>query len=567
MNITKKRKPIPGFIVRSLLRFIGVINIVLIGCFLIVGCSGSSDTPSTPSSTPYTQVNVDHTTYGWVTKAAVKNADGTVSVTIMEVPGFQSKTYTTEASLDTAAYKSPSTSVSRADALVTVLKNNAFAEIRFDSNDKVVDMELIEQSQVPNFDPASYMGELTAKGGGAGNMVAMGWVLAKDSAAKTVTVGDGNTLTNIFIEKYTLASDAKIYVVNNYISSTVGNWSLVKAGTFDDIKVTAKDSGGKDIYYTPDRYTAVCIFDKNYQSSWKDGTAKVKEMYVFNNPLTLTGASLYTPDAMQYDGTSWFPLKSKAVEKTWFDYNGSAFPIEMMKNRLYSVGDNYTHIYLFVSPDGTMSLLDMGNASAAYQYPLNVAKLGFDPRKVTNIFLTHGHGDHYGAYYEFCKMIRQAGIGAGKGWINSYATGATIANSEASFTLGATITDKSILYTANNTLAWDTWLDFLGKGHSCYIWRAMGHSNDTASFVIKITADKGDAFFKEGDVVSWVYFGGYAVQSGTRAGFARNGLVTSLQNQQSIVVPWAKAQSDYVYPLYSTRIRARFLKLTRRPRF
>jgi hypothetical protein len=179
-----------------------------------------------------------------------------------------------------------------------------------------------------------------------------------------------------------------------------------------------------------------------------------------------------------------------------------------------------------------------------------VAKLGYDPRKVTNIFLTHGHGDHYGAYYEFCKMIRQAGIGAGKGWINPYATGATIANAEASYTLGATITDKSILYTANSTLAWDTWLDFLGKGHSCYIWRAMGHSNDTASFVIKITADKGDAFFKEGDVVSWVYFGGYAVQAGARAGFARNSLVNSLQYQQQVIVPWAQAQSDYVYPLY-----------------
>ena len=162
---------------------------------------------------------------------------------------------------------------------------------------------------------------------------------------------------------------------------------------------------------------------------------------------------MYTPDGMQYDGTSWFPLKSKKVERTQPDYGGSAFPIEMMKNRLYSVGDNYTHIYLFVGADGTMSLLDMGNSTAAYQYPLNMAKLGFDPRKVTNIFLTHGHGDHYGAYYEFCSMIRQAGIGAGKGWINPYATGATIANSEASYTLGATITDKSILYTANNTLA------------------------------------------------------------------------------------------------------------------
>ncbi len=67
------------------------------------------------------------------------------------------------------------------------------------------------------------------------------------------------------------------------------------------------------------------------------------------------------------------------------------------------------------------------------------------------------------------RMIRQAGIGAGKGWINPYATGATIANSEASFTLGATITDKSILYTANNTLAWDAWLDFLGRHQYIYL--------------------------------------------------------------------------------------------------
>jgi hypothetical protein len=541
--------------IKTLTRLFRLFSAVLIGFFLIVGCHGSDDAPITPTPSP--QSNIDHTTYGWVTTAATKGTDGTVSITIMEVPGFASKTYKTVASLDTADYQSPSTKASRADALVRVLAKGTMAEIRFDSGNNCIDMELIEGDSKTQMDSASYMGELTAKGGGAGNMVAQGWVLAKDATAKTVTVGDGNTLTNIFIEKYTLASDAKIYVVNNW-----ADWTLVKAGTFDDIKVTAKDSGGKDIYYTPDRYAAVCIFDKNYQSSWKDGTAKVKEMYVFNNPTALVNtqstapdangkwiSQMYTPDGVQYDGTSWFPLKSKKVEGTQPDYGGSAFPIEMMKNRLYSVGDNYTHIYLFVGADGTMSLLDMGNSTAAYQYPLNVAKLGFDPRKVTNIFLTHGHADHYGAFYEFCKMIRQAGIGAGKGWINPYATGATIANSEASFTLGATITDKSILYTANNTLAWDTWLSFLGPDISTYIWRAMGHSNDTASFVIKITADKGDAFFKEGDVVSWVYFGGYAVQSGARAGFARNGLVNSLQNQQSVVVPWAKAQSDYVYLL------------------
>ena len=493
---------------------------------------------------------VDHTTYGWVTGAAVKNADGSVTVTIMEVPTFQSKTYTTVTSL--ANDISPITGASRTDALTTLLKKNTFAEIQFDKNNQCIDMEMIESASLTNMDSASYMGELTAKGGGPGNMVSMGWVLAKDEAANTVTVGDGNELTNVFIEEYKLAPKAKIYVVNNYVSATrPGDWSLVKEGTFDDIKVTAKDATGH-IYYTPDRYTAVCIFDKDYRSPWKTGAAKVKEMYVFNNPVTLTARQMYEPDAMQYDGTSWYALKSKKIEVTSHGYAGSASPIEMMKNRLYSVGDVYTAIYLFVGADGTMSLLDMGNSSSSYQYPLNVEKVGYDPRQLDNIFLTHGHGDHYGAFYEFLAMIRRADIankGKGKGWANPYAQGAVVANSEASFTLDATIRDASVLYMVNSQLKWDTWMDFLGEGHSCYIWRAMGHSNDTASFVIKITADKGDAFFEKGDVVSWVYFGGYAVQSGAAAGFARNGLVNSLQNQQSVVVPWAKAQSDYVYLL------------------
>ena len=345
------KKSIPNFTLQSLLRFIGVISVVLISFSFIVY-------PITASSQ---ESDVDHTTYGWVTTAAVKNVDGTVTVKIMEVPAFQSKTYTTVGSLETDT--SPITGASRADALVRVLGRNTFAEIRFDSQNQCIDMELIESSSTTNMDPASYMGELTAPGGGAGNMVAMGWVLAKDPARNTVTVGDGNELTNIFIETYKLAPDAKIYIVNNY-----SGWGKVKEGTFDDIKVTAKDATGH-IYYTPDRYAAVCIFDKNYLSSWKTGDAKVKEMYVFDKPVTLTASQMYEPDAMQYDGTSWFPLKSKAVERTSHGYAGSAFPIEMMKNRLYSVGDVYTCIYLFVGADGTMSLLDMGTQAALINIP------------------------------------------------------------------------------------------------------------------------------------------------------------------------------------------------------
>jgi len=523
-------------------RLVGGLSLVALGLCFYAGCSHNKDSQPDIVAPPTLAATIDHTSYGWVTTAAAKNADGTVTVSLMEVPAFTSKTYTTAASLDDASSKSTVTGVSRADALVTVLQKNAFAEIRFDSAGKCVDLELIEASSTTNMDPASYMGELTAKGGEAGNMVAMGWVLGKDSAANTVTIGDGNHYSNVFEEKYTLASDVKIYVVNNY-----SDWKLARSGTFADINVTAKGADG-EIYYTPNRYTAVCIFDKNYKTSWKDGSSKVKELYVFNTPVTLTASQMYTPDGMQYDGTSWYPLKSKTVEKTSYGYAGSAIPIELMKNRLYMVGDTYTALYLFVGTDGTLSVLDMGNATAAYQYPLNIAKLGFDPRKVKNVFLTHGHFDHYGAFYEFVKMVRQAG-GPVQGWINPYAQGANITDGTTSFALDATITDKSVLYTANSQLKWDSWMDFLGTDISTYIWRAMGHSNDTASFVFKMKAAKGDSFFKEGDVVSWIYFGGYALREKTSIGAPRLAIVNSLMNQQSVVIPWAKAQSDYIYPL------------------
>jgi len=219
-----------------------------------------------------------------------------------------------------------------------------------------------------------------------------------------------------------------------------------------------------------------------------------------------------------------------------------------MKDRLYNIGDNYTDIWLFVGDDGTLSLLDQGNRTASYQYWLNIAKLGFDPRKVDNIFLTHGHGDHYQALYEGALMIRRAG-GKLNTMINPYAQGATVSNDKASFKLSPTLTDSSVLFSCNTMLQWDKWMDFMGPGIDTYIWRALGHSNDTASFVFKITAKAGDSYFKTGDKVSWIYFGGYGVKEQAVQGAMRLSIVNSLQYQQSVILPWAKAQSDYVYGL------------------
>ena len=499
--------------------------------------------------------HVDHTTYGWALQNAAKNDDGTVTITIMEVPNFEEKTYTTAVSLDSADYASSVTGVTRADALSDLLRKNAFVEVMFNKWGECIDLELIEYNTASYMDSASYGGELTAKNGKAGNMVAQGWVLNKNKGKNTITIGDGNHYTNIFDQTYTLADDVKIYVVDSPTTRSAssynpdGTWGLVKQGSFDDIKVTAKTNG--EIYYTPERYVALCIFDSNYKKSWKDGMAKVKELYLFDDPTTMGASDMYEPDGMQYSGTSWYPLKSRAVEETWHGYAGSAMPIEFMKDRLYAIGDIYTSVMLFVGDDGTLTCLDMGNSTSNYQYYLNIAKLGYNPRDVDNIFLTHGHGDHYGAMYEFSTMIRRGGNKNFKGWINSYSQNGDTFISETgnTYTMGGTLRDNPVLYSCNALLEWEKWTDFLGTGTSTYIWRGMGHTTDTAAFFFKLQAKHGDAYFNKGDTVGFLYFGGYALRQQASVGAMRLALVNSLQYWQSVVVPWATAQSDYIYPL------------------
>lgn len=494
------------------------------------------------------RLKVDHTTYGWALDNAI-NADGIVSVKIMEVPGFEVKEYSTAISLAGPAHTNPITKASRAEALAGgIIAKNNFVEIHFNADNECIDMDVIEyggnNANNTYMDSASYGGELTAKDGTAGNMVAMGWILDKDiknPAKSTITIGDGNHVVNLFEETYTLAPDAKVFTVDNY-----GTWEGT-ISTFADIKLTAKGTDG-EIYYTPERWTAVCVFDKNYKVKWENGAAMVQELYLFKTPVKLTGSSLYTPSGLTYDGLSWMAPISKNLEKPGYTYAGACESIELMKDRLYDVGDAYTDVYLFISDDGAMSLLDQGNRNASYQYWLNIAKLGYDPRKVDNIMLTHGHGDHYQALYENIRMIRRAGENV-KIYINSYAQGATISNAEASFSVGPTLTDKPVLSLATDVLQWDTWSNAAGQGVSMYPWRGIGHSNDTANFVFKTTAKDSDSYFKEGDVVSWIYHGGYGAVTSVSNGVRVLQIVNNMQYQQAVIGPWAKAQSDYVYPL------------------
>ena len=511
-------------------------------------------------------IDVDHTTYGWVTDLAEENSDGTVSVTIMEVPAFQKKTYTTAISLADAAHTNTITGITKAAALAEkatgLLQPDAFVEIQFDARDRCINIEIVEFHNTFYMDSASYGGELTAKGGKPGSMVAMGWILGKSNSANTITIGDGNQVTNVFNETYTLADDCDIYLVDNSYNDGIappprslnpsymidGSWELVKKGSFADINVTKKKDG--NIYFTKDRWQALCVFDSNYQSSWKDGSARVKELYLFDNAIGLHAKEMNIPDGMQYNGTSWYPVASAKDNKNGFTYTGSAEPFAMLEGRAYSIGDTYTHIYLFVGDDGTLSTLDMGNRGAAYQYWLNMEKLGFDPRDLDNIILTHGHGDHYQALYEGQLMIERAGNEANV-MVNKYAQGLTVSNKDNStvYELNGTLPDKPVLYVVDSQPEWDQWLDFMGPGADTWVWRSIGHSSDTASFVFKLTATAADEYFDEGDIVSLVYFGGYGAVPPLSRGVNRNQIAYSMQYEGAIIAPWAASQSDYVYPL------------------
>ena len=506
--------------------------------------------------------------YGWVTEKGTKNDDGTVSVTIMQVPSFESKTYTTAVPMDDAAHTNELTEITRADALTGgILDRNCFVEIQFNTKGECVDMDVVEYGSPTYMDSAEYGGELSDGRGGAGDMVALGWILDKDEASKTITVGDGNHVTDVFEQTYTLADDCKIYFVNNSTcdgTAKVGtglspaynvnnDWKLVKEGVLADVPVTEK--GGADskapgeVYYTKDRQTALAIFDSDY-TAWDAGTAKVRELYVYSNPLVMHESNLYMPDGMQYDGTSWTPAVSKTEEKNSYTYGGSIDPFEVLKDRLYCVGDTYTNVWLFVDDDGNLSLLDQGNRDASYQYWLNIDELGYDPRQVKNILLTHGHGDHYQALYENARMIERAGNDVDI-YLNPWSQGATLSNDLVSYDYSATLNDKPVLYVANHHTKWSQWQDFMGDGISLYPWSSPGHSNDTASFVFKTVAKEAVAGtqIKAGDVIAWVYYGGYGAKSSLSSGAARLSITNGLMYEQSVITPWAEAQSDFVYCL------------------
>ena len=506
-----------------------------------------------------TDNEVASSTYGWVVAPVAADENGCVTVEIMEVPNFEHKIYTS-LPLD---HKSELTQTSRADALTALMRMDNFVEVLFNENGDVIDFEIVEQNYVGGiryqdkpcvyyFDSAKYGGELTAPGGGPGRMVAQGWVLGNDAAASTITIGDGNHVTNVFEQTYTIADDAKIFLVDNgYTVQGTGIWGTWNGQEATQESIVACPVGADgEIYYQRAKYNALCIFDGDYTTY---DTAKVSELYLFRNPLILNENQLITPDDIAYDGCGWYPEVSATKEMHQYGFDGSVTPFEVMANRLYSVGDSYTCMYLLVGDNGDTAMIDQGNTCATYQYWLNVEKMGYDPRQLDAILLTHGHGDHYQAAYENTCMNNRYHVGLGdikRGEQYLQIQTSTQNNTGYDYLgypeLTPELSDNSIRYLLTKWDVWYEWEDF-GGGISVYPFLTVGHSKDTASFALIAEATEADQVFKAGEKIGFIYMGGYGAKNNLNVGYQRLAYVDGLKYLQSVIGPYVESMTDKIY--------------------
>ena len=106
-----------------------------------------------------------------------------------------------------------------------------------------------------------------------------------------------------------------------------------------------------------------------------------------------------------------------ATGVTQAPYTRSTEPFVMVKDTMFYVGDNEVASYVLKADMGTPNdpsddkviKVDAGWPNSGYQYWKNMELLGLDPRSVTDTWLTHGHGDHYGTVVEHLRMMDNAG--------------------------------------------------------------------------------------------------------------------------------------------------------------
>ena len=422
-------------------------------------------------------------------------------------------------------------------ALITVadypVKAGCAVELCYNDKGEVTDIKSLYTTFVKDlgtvcFDTMKYGAELSPVNGEPGAMLATGWLTAK--SGNQITVGD----LDLFDETYTLAPDVKVYEFNT-------DTSTLTARRLSDVPVTQKTDG--EFYKTANRQQVMVVFDQNYRNAEQ---AEVVELYYITPQPTIDEKYLYPTDHMPIDSFMTENDGKTVAKPTAAAWLTATESFAIIPDRLYYVGDNEVAIYLTQADDGTLILLDAGWPASGYQYWRNIEAMGFDPRDIDYILLTHGHGDQYGTGAELDTMIKNAGGDPVVYECYEDTYGYDIYGFPE---ITGIIKDTPVLNAVDKFYINDTWMEFDGSVRIKPVLTA-GHTNGTDSFIFELT----DPATNETLTIS--YLGGYGVNGNTKydpdndptgRGYLRLAFQYGLRYLQQTVEP------DYMLPQHTNQ--------------
>lgn len=422
-------------------------------------------------------------------------------------------------------------------ALITVADNPVAAgstiELCYNEQGELINIKNIYSAYMSDlgtvyFDTMKYGAELSPVNGEPGAMLATGWLTAK--SGNQITVGD----LDLFDETYTLAPDVKVYEFNT-------DTSTLTARRLSDVPVTQKTDG--EFYKTANRQQVMVVFDQNYRNAEQ---AEVVELYYITPQPTIDEKYLYPTDHMPIDSFMTENDGKTVAKPTAAAWLTATESFAIIPDRLYYVGDNEVAIYLTQADDGTLILLDAGWPASGYQYWRNIEAMGFDPRDIDYILLTHGHGDQYGTGAELDTMIKNAGGDPVVYECYEDTYGYDIYGFPE---ITGIIKDTPVLNAVDKFYINDTSMEFDGSVRIKPVLTA-GHTNGTDSFIFELT----DPATNETLTIS--YLGGYGVNGNTKydpdndptgRGYLRLAFQYGLRYLQQTVEP------DYMLPQHTNQ--------------